>query len=199
MLALIACGIKPANFGTYDLRAKAPREARNEYRKRRINEAKGQGPTPRPHEGSCPMGSNPEAECRCFEGDNAHKDPGIEKWMLVNSQSGHISQNAFYQGHHVLPGRQRLGPLHWPLFRGPSLAGFGMNASGQVGFELPRLAFGVLAVTAKGRVEHRPVLDTVLLEPNERRFELTWRSVVPVPKRARELAAINVFEKERIP
>ncbi|MFY1829229.1 DUF2169 family type VI secretion system accessory protein [Myxococcus fulvus] len=74
----------------------------------------------------------------------------------------------------------------------------GMNAGGQVRFELPRLTFGVVAVTARGRVEHRPVLDTVLLEPNERRFELTWRSVAPVPKRARELSAINVFEKGRL-
>ncbi|MCP3065272.1 DUF2169 domain-containing protein [Myxococcus sp. K38C18041901] len=74
----------------------------------------------------------------------------------------------------------------------------GMSESGQLRFELPKLFFGVVAVTAQGDVEHRPVLDTVLLEPNERRFELTWRSVVPVPKRARELSAINVFEKERL-
>lgn len=103
VLALIACGIEPANFGTYDLRAKAQREARNDYRKRRINEAKGQGQTPRPHEGSCPMGSDPKAECRCFESEAAHKDLGIEKWMLANSQSGHISQNAFYQEHREDP------------------------------------------------------------------------------------------------
>ncbi|QSQ11621.1 DUF2169 family type VI secretion system accessory protein [Myxococcus landrumensis] len=71
----------------------------------------------------------------------------------------------------------------------------GMSAQGQFGFELPKLAFGVVAVLPRGEVEHRPVMDTVLLEPNERAFELTWRSVVPVPKRAQELAAINVFEK----
>jgi hypothetical protein len=72
----------------------------------------------------------------------------------------------------------------------------GLCEDGPLQFELPRLVFGVVALMARGQVEHRPVLDTVLLEPNERAFELTWRSVIPVPRRARELSAINVFEKE---
>lgn len=72
----------------------------------------------------------------------------------------------------------------------------GLNAEGPLQFELPKLVFHVGSQTAQGQQEHRPVLDTVLLEPNAQRLELTWRAVVPVPKRARELKAITVFEKE---
>ncbi|WP_224244448.1 DUF2169 family type VI secretion system accessory protein [Hyalangium gracile] len=72
----------------------------------------------------------------------------------------------------------------------------GLHEDGPLEFELPRLAFYVGSQTVDGTQEHRPVLDTVLLEPNERRFELTWRSLVPVPKWARELKSITVFEKE---
>jgi hypothetical protein len=72
----------------------------------------------------------------------------------------------------------------------------GLHPEGPLQFALPKLAFYVGSETANGRHEHRPVLDTVLLEPNERQFELTWRAIVPVPKRARDLSAITVYEKE---
>jgi len=72
----------------------------------------------------------------------------------------------------------------------------GLHEEGPLQFELPKWAFYVGSWTAQGEQEHRPVLDTVLLEPNMRSFELTWRACVPVPKRARELASITVFEKE---
>ncbi|HLL01396.1 MAG TPA: DUF2169 domain-containing protein [Myxococcaceae bacterium] len=84
-----------------------------------------------------------------------------------------------------------------PLLGGEPVELVGLNEVGPLQFELPRLSFHVGSQTAQGRQEHRPMLDTVLLEPNERSFELTWRSCVAVPKRAHELQSIIVFEKER--
>jgi len=72
----------------------------------------------------------------------------------------------------------------------------GLSPEGPLQFELPKLVFHVGSQTPRGKQEHRPVLDTVLLEPGELSFELTWRACIPVPKRTRELESITVFEKE---
>lgn len=72
----------------------------------------------------------------------------------------------------------------------------GLCEDGPLEFELPKLAFHVGSETAGGSQEHRPALDTVLFEPNERQFEMTWRALVPVPKQARRLHSITVYEKE---
>jgi hypothetical protein len=84
-----------------------------------------------------------------------------------------------------------------PLHGGERVELVGLHEEGPAQFDLPKLSFHVGSQTLQARQEHRPMLDTVLLEPNERSFELTWRSCVPVPKRARELEFITVFEKER--
>jgi hypothetical protein len=70
-----------------------------------------------------------------------------------------------------------------------------MSERGPMEFELPRLFFGVSARSDARSTEHRPVLDTVLLEPSARRLELTWRALVPLPRRAGLLRAIRVVEK----
>lgn len=79
---------------------------------------------------------------------------------------------------------------------GEPVALVGLCEDGPLEFELPKLAFFVGSQTVNGAQEHRPALDTVLLEPNERLFELVWRAIVPVPKRARDLKSITVYEKE---
>jgi hypothetical protein len=83
-----------------------------------------------------------------------------------------------------------------PLRGGEAVQVLNMNEEGPIGFELPWLAFSVSSHgAARAPVEHRPVLDTVLLEPNERLVELTWRAIVPLPRRARDLDFIQVVEK----
>ncbi len=69
---------------------------------------------------------------------------------------------------------------------------------GPLQFPLPRIAFFVGARTDVGLTEHRPQLDTVLLEPNRRTLDLTWRSVVPMPRRASKLHYVQVHEKARV-
>jgi hypothetical protein len=71
----------------------------------------------------------------------------------------------------------------------------GLHEEGPLQFALPKLAFNATTHTAKGKQEHRPMLDTVVLEPGERRFELAWRCCIPMPKRAHEMSSISVFEK----
>jgi hypothetical protein len=72
-----------------------------------------------------------------------------------------------------------------------------LSAGGSYHFALPRLHFAVTARTAQGDTDHRPVLDTVLLRPSdEETLELTWRTVVPMPRPARRLHYIQVHEKE---
>ncbi|WP_224372269.1 DUF2169 family type VI secretion system accessory protein [Hyalangium versicolor] len=79
---------------------------------------------------------------------------------------------------------------------GESVVLVGLCEGGPLEFELPKLAFFVGSRTVKGDQEYRPVLDTVLFEPNERRIEMTWRSCIPVPRRAHDLKAVTVYEKE---
>ncbi|MFY1829223.1 hypothetical protein ACN47A_25115 [Myxococcus fulvus] len=97
--ALIACGINPANFGTYKMRAKAQAAARKDYTDKRTKAAQQEGADKKAHEDDCPRGKNADSECRCFESEAALEEMGLENWMLANSQSGHISQNSFYQEH----------------------------------------------------------------------------------------------------
>ena len=78
---------------------------------------------------------------------------------------------------------------------GESVELHNLCADGPLAFALPRLAFFVGARTDRGTTEYRPALDTVLLQPNERSFELTWRAAIPWPRPSRRLCAINVYEK----
>jgi hypothetical protein len=94
--ALVACGINPENFGTYDQRADAQAKERKDYRDKRVADAKKKGSKKRPHEPNC--GAKNSKTCSCVESANALKEMGPESWSLANAQSGHISQNAFYQG-----------------------------------------------------------------------------------------------------
>ncbi|MFL5249615.1 MAG: DUF2169 domain-containing protein [Myxococcales bacterium] len=68
-------------------------------------------------------------------------------------------------------------------------------ADGPLVFELPRLAFFVGSRLDGKLVEHRTAMDTVVLLPNERAFEMTWRAVVPVPRKTYRLEGIQVHEK----
>ncbi|MDY7231164.1 DUF2169 family type VI secretion system accessory protein [Hyalangium rubrum] len=74
-----------------------------------------------------------------------------------------------------------------------------LSAEGLYQFALPKLHFGVSARTDRTNTEYRPVLDTVLLRPSdEQTLELTWRTVVPVPRPSRRLEYIQVVEKEPV-
>lgn len=110
--ALASCGIDPDAFGTYKQRARAQAKARAAYRKQRIAEAE---ETPRrapgrDHEANCKRGGDRTKLCMCHESASAYNDfldgrngappnptGSPNAWLTANSESGHISGNAFYQ------------------------------------------------------------------------------------------------------
>jgi hypothetical protein len=63
-------------------------------------------------------------------------------------------------------------------------------------FQLPRIAPGFSSVTSGRRTEHRTHLDTILIDADRRRVELTWRAAVPLPRKYEMLEQVLVFEKE---
>ncbi len=89
----------------------------------------------------------------------------------------------------IAPGRLRGGEL---------VQLGGLCADGALQFELPRIVFYVGSVRDDGAVEHRAELDTVLLLPNERALEMTWRAVVPMTHPMRRVREVVVYEKEQL-
>ncbi len=69
-------------------------------------------------------------------------------------------------------------------------------ADGPLVFELPRLAFFVGSRHQRQVVEHRTAMDTLVLLPNERAFEMAWRAAVPVPRGGPRIDAIQVHERK---
>ena len=68
-------------------------------------------------------------------------------------------------------------------------------ADGPLVFALPRLAFFVGSRLDGNLVEHRTAMDTLVMFPSDRAFEMTWRAVVPVPRQTFRLEGIQVHEK----
>ncbi|MCA9578747.1 MAG: DUF2169 domain-containing protein [Polyangiales bacterium] len=74
-----------------------------------------------------------------------------------------------------------------------------MCADGPLDFLLPvRRYFVGVRYEGRGLVEVPPMLDTVLLEPDERRVTLTWRAILPLPRRMRDVHYVQVHEKKVI-
>jgi hypothetical protein len=84
-----------------------------------------------------------------------------------------------------------------PLRGGERVQMLNLCADGGIQFDLPRLHFFVGArLLPGGMTEHRSTLDTVLLQPNERLVDLTFRAVVPLPRPAARLDYVQVHEME---
>jgi hypothetical protein len=84
-------------------------------------------------------------------------------------------------------------PAH--LRGGEAVEVVNMCATGPLRFSLPRPHYFV-GMRLDGALREFPsVLDTVLLEPDLRRFEMTWRAVLPMPARLSRVDYIQVHEK----
>jgi hypothetical protein len=82
-----------------------------------------------------------------------------------------------------------------PLRGGELVQLLNLSERGVLQFELPRLAFAVVTAGEIGEREHPVMLDTVLLEPSESRFELTYRASFRVLARPRAIESVRVYEK----
>jgi hypothetical protein len=81
-----------------------------------------------------------------------------------------------------------------PLRGGEVVELHNLCVEGSFRFELPTLHFFVGSHTARGLYEHRAQLDTVLLQPNDKLVDLTFRANVPLP-RGGLVRALQVHEK----
>ena len=72
----------------------------------------------------------------------------------------------------------------------------GMREDGALIFSLPRRDYFVTAFASDGPRESRCQLDTVILEPNDRFVELTWRAVVQGHRRG--IPGVRVHRKELV-
>ncbi len=79
---------------------------------------------------------------------------------------------------------------------GEEVSLYNVCEQGALRFNLPKLSFFVGAEVDGELIEHRALLDTLLLEPNDLAFELVWRSHVPLLGRAHETRAIQVHERQ---
>jgi hypothetical protein len=112
-----------------------------------------------------------------------------EQWMKERMPLRPLD---FDERYHQLATPELVTPKH---LRGGELVQLGnLNADGPIQFKLPELGFYVTAHLEHERREYRTFLDTVLLEPNERRFELVWRAPVPLPRPVRTLRLLEVYE-----
>jgi hypothetical protein len=67
-----------------------------------------------------------------------------------------------------------------------------LSMGGVLRFSLPRVEVPVTFVTDKRQERKQPMLDTVLLEPDEQRLVLTWRTRVPLGRKLIQLREIKV-------
>jgi hypothetical protein len=74
----------------------------------------------------------------------------------------------------------------------------GATPEGLWRFQLPRIAPGFSSFVADKRTEHRTQLDTILVDCDARRVELTWRASIPIPKKLEMLERVLVFEKRLV-
>ena len=72
----------------------------------------------------------------------------------------------------------------------------GVRAEGALGFTIPKRRLLVATTIKAVRTEHVPVLDTVVIEPDELRLVLTYRVTVPCPQSLLYLDAVDVSEEK---
>jgi hypothetical protein len=68
----------------------------------------------------------------------------------------------------------------------------GASADGPVAFALPELRFRVEAVVQGRSTEHTMALDTLVVEPDQRRVLLTWKASVPCARRFLSIERVTI-------
>ncbi len=72
-----------------------------------------------------------------------------------------------------------------------------LSPQGTLSFELPRLDVPIVFRFRDREVQASPMPDTLLLEPHQRRFLLTWRSLVPVGRKFVALREVLVGKQPK--
>jgi hypothetical protein len=79
-----------------------------------------------------------------------------------------------------------------PLSGGEPIEVTGVLAEGPWRFQLPRYEPRFRSFVGGTAREHRTHLDTLLLDADERRVELTWRAAVPLPRKQERFERVEV-------
>lgn len=82
-----------------------------------------------------------------------------------------------------------------PLRGGEEVQLTNLTPSGSLAFRLPRFYLTVHSLTSTGRVRHKVQMDRVIIEPDEQRLLLVWRSVLNCRSDARQVARTTVSTK----
>jgi hypothetical protein len=73
-----------------------------------------------------------------------------------------------------------------------------LSPEGELAFKLPRISMPVLIVPHQGKdTATMAVIDTLVLEPDQRRFMLTWRASHPLRRNLFEIKEVVIGEKRR--
>jgi hypothetical protein len=83
------------------------------------------------------------------------------------------------------------------LVGGEPVRALNVTAQGNLAFALPRYELSVEARLQGKLLQPRPVLDTVVLEPDERRLLLTWRASLPCTRKLLYLEHVTVRAQAR--
>ncbi len=89
-------------------------------------------------------------------------------------------------------------PDQWtarPLQGDEPIEVLGATPSGVLRFQLPRMTPGFSSFLGARRSEHRTHLESILLDTDAMRVELTFRAAVPLPLKYEQLRKVEVFEK----
>ena len=76
---------------------------------------------------------------------------------------------------------------------------YGMTADGVLSFRLPRITLVMTTEFYDGsEAQHRPVLHTLSLFPEERSFQIVWHSQLPCHQKVNKLRATQIIRKRRV-
>lgn len=114
-----------------------------------------------------------------------------EAWLATKAP---LPPDDFDPRFHVTAPEDQWSPL--PLRGDEPIEVRGATPEGVWRFRLPRLAPAFSAWIAGRRTEHRTHLDTVLIDADGRRVELTYRAAIPLPRKWEMLESVLVFEKQ---
>jgi hypothetical protein len=83
-----------------------------------------------------------------------------------------------------------------PLCGGEAIEIIGATPGAPWRFLVPEVAPRICSVIAKGEREHATHLDTLLIDADSQRIELSWRASIAIPKKSQALERVLVTRKE---
>ena len=116
-----------------------------------------------------------------------------EEWMQTRMP---LLPLDFDERHHQCAPPDQITPEY--LRGGEPVRVQGMNWGLPMQFLLPRVHYFVGAYIDRNLQEFHPVMDTVVLMPDERAVDMVWRAAIPVPRPSKRISSVQVHDKRAI-